>query len=92
VFPNPAVAPNSPTIRACLGTVDSAEFTIFDIAGRLVGSASVPGASSKMINGQYCYDYPWVDGKASGVYFYVVHGKAADGTIVRGKGKFAVVQ
>jgi hypothetical protein len=92
VYPNPAVAPQTPIIRAEVGLVDSVEVTIFDVAGKVVNSGKVSGAPTGTFNGVFYYDYPWTGAKASGVYFAVVHAKAPDGTIIRGRVKFAVVR
>jgi hypothetical protein len=92
VYPNPAVAPLDPVVRAEVGVVNSVEVTIFDAAGKVVNSGSVSGAPTGTFNGVFYYDYPWTGAKASGVYFAVVHAKAPDGTIIRAKAKFAVVR
>ncbi len=92
VYPNPAVAPNEPTIRASLGVVDSVEVTIFDVSGRQVHGGSVSGAPTGIAGGEYYYDYTWSGSKASGAYFAVIHGKKADGTTVRARTKFIVVR
>src|SRR5581483_6507526 len=34
VYPNPAVAGQTPVVRAFLGLVDSVEITVFDVSGR----------------------------------------------------------
>ena len=91
-YPNPAVGGQNPTIRAFLGMVNDVEVTIFDVAGKLVRSGSVSGSPTGVANGQYYYDYSWTGRIPSGSYFAVVHGKAADGTIIRAKVKFAVVR
>ena len=54
-------------------------------------SATVTEAPQVGTDGEYYYDYPWTDTKASGIYFVVIHGKSAEGT-VRGRTKFAVVK
>jgi len=90
-YPNPAVSPDDPVIRAKLGIVDEVQITIFDVTGQKVHSASMAGSPDGIIDGEYYYDYVWSDSKASGVYFAVVHGKGSQG-IVRGKVRFAVVR
>jgi hypothetical protein len=92
VYPNPAVAPQYPVIRAEVGVVDSVEVTIFDAAGKVVNNGRVSGAPTGTFNGIFYYDYPWTGAKASGLFFAVVHAKAHDGTIIRGRAKFAVVR
>ncbi len=80
-------------IRAEIGLVDTVDVTIFDVSGRVVHSGSMPGATATgILDGNYYYDYPWPGPKASGVYFAVIHGKAADGTLVKARVKFAVVR
>ena len=90
-YPNPAVSPEEPIIRAKLGKVDEVQITIFDITGQVVHSATVTEESQIETDGQYYYDYTWEGSKASGVYFAVVHGISAEGT-VKGRTKFAVVK
>jgi len=90
-FPNPAVKTN-PTIRSFVGVADSVEITIFNAHGRVVHSATVAGSPTGALNGQFYYDYAWTGPKASGVYFAVIHGKAADGSVVHARVRFAVVE
>ncbi len=98
VFPNPAVTPNDPTIRVCMGIVNSVGITIFDITGRAVHSATLNNSpyilsgTNTPCNTQYTYDYTWTGNKASGVYFAVIHGHPASGHIVKARVKFAVVR
>ena len=90
-FPNPAVRAD-PTLRAFMGGVSSLTITIFNAHGRVVHSATISGSPTGTLNGQPYYDYVWSGDKASGVYFAVIHGKAADGTVVRARVKLAVVR
>ena len=94
-YPNPAVAPEEPVIRAVLGKVDAVEITIYDIAGKKVHSAVLNGDPSGAYDNadgyEYYYDYTWEGPKASGVYFAVIHGKTAEET-VRARTEFAVVR
>lgn len=92
-YPNPAVGGQTPVIRIEMGVLSSVEITIFDVSGRTVNSATISGASPGIAaNGQYYYDYPWTEHITSGIYFAVIHGKAADGTIVRARTRIAVVR
>jgi len=84
-------APEEPTIRAKMGLVDSVEITIYDISGQKIHSTTLDGSATGIMDGQYYYDYTWQGHKASGVYFAVIHGKTAEGT-VRAKTKFAVIR
>jgi hypothetical protein len=91
-YPNPAIKTN-PVIRVSMGVVNSIDFTIFDISGNIVHSGSLTGAPTGVApNGLYYYDYVWRDRKPSGVYFAVIHGKAPDGSIIKARVKFAVIQ
>jgi len=92
VFPNPAITPEHPTIRAILGRVDRVEITIYDITGQIMHSTTLGGETTGIANGEYYYDYTWSEPKASGIYYAVIHGKDADGSIIRGKTKFAVIK
>ena len=92
VYPDPAVGGQEPVIRALVGIVASLDITIFDASGRKVHSATVTGAPTGIDGNDYYYDYVWNGPKASGVYFAVVGGKAADGTLIKSRMKFAVVK
>ena len=62
------------------------------IRGELVHSAALGGAPTGILDNEYYYDYTWSARKASGLYFAVIHGKMADGTIVKARAKFAVIR
>jgi hypothetical protein len=96
VYPNPASPPYDPTIRICPGVVDSVDVTVFDVAGRVVHSATIDGGASFIPSagagaGQYCYEHVWTGRKASGVYFAVVHAKGS-GTTIKARLRFAVIR
>jgi chitodextrinase len=91
-YPNPAIRDQVPTIRAFMGELSRLEVTIFDVAGNLVHSGSVTGAPTGVLNGEFYYDYPWAGRIASGTYYAVMHGKAANGATVRARAQFAVVR
>ena len=92
VYPNPAVgAGANPTIHASLGDVDFIEITIFNQAGKVVHTVSMPAVAVGQVNGENYYEYVWKELKASGVYYAVIHGKKGD-TIIRKKVKFAVIK
>jgi hypothetical protein len=92
VYPNPALRSQNPVVRAFIGVVDSVEVTILDISGQLVHSGQLSGAPTGLLNGESYYDYTWSGPKSSGVYFAIVHGKTAAGTMVRARARFAVVK
>ena len=71
--------------------MNEVQITIYDITGQVVHSATVTEEPQIGKDGQYYYDYMWEGAKASGVYFAVINGKSAEGT-VRGRTKFAVVK
>jgi hypothetical protein len=71
--------------------VDAVEITVFDLSGKAVHSARLPGPPTGLLNGQYYFDYTWKGPKASGMYFAVIHGKTGQG-LVRARAKFAVVR
>ncbi|MEK7382119.1 MAG: hypothetical protein AAB262_02420, partial [Elusimicrobiota bacterium] len=79
-------------IRALLGQVERVEITIFDVSDRRVHTGTLSGAPTGVLNGEFYYDYVWTGRKPSGFYFAVIHGKKADGAIVRARAKFAVVK
>jgi len=92
VYPNPAVSPEHPRIRAKVGKVERLEITIYDVAGDMVHSVTIDGGTPTGIDGgEYFYEYTWSGGKASGVYFAVIHGQNS-GETIRAKTKFAVVR
>jgi hypothetical protein len=91
-YPNPAIRDQVPTIRAFMGELTRLEVTIFDVSGNLVHSGSMTGAPTGVLNGEFYYDYAWNGKIASGAYYAVMHGKAANGATVRAKAQFAVVR
>jgi hypothetical protein len=90
-YPNPAVPPAAPRLRAYLGVVDQVEIAIFDQAGDDVHHATLGGTPSGFDNGEYYYEYEWTSAKASGAYFAVIHGKGAKG-LVKARASFAVAR
>lgn len=90
VFPNPAVHA-SPVVRVMMGAVTNVMITIFNSAGRIVASGTVDGSTGNL-NGQTYFDFVWTGAKSSGMFYAVVHGRAADGTLVKARVRFAVIQ
>jgi len=68
------------------------QITLFNSTGQFVDSATLSGPPTGTINGQSYYDYTWTARKASGTYYAVIHGHAVDGSVVKTRVKFAVIQ
>jgi hypothetical protein len=82
----------NPVKRALNGAVETLEITIYNAAGKVVYHAVVPARPIGRHTTDPFYEYTWNHQKTCGVYFAVMHGKTADGKVVKSKTRFAVVR
>ncbi len=91
-FPNPAVAPEYPVIRAGLGDVTEIALKIYDMGGREVHSALLPVSPAGYSSGEAYYDYSWTDAQSSGMFMALIEGRKTSGGTVQTRVNFAVVR
>ncbi|MBI3551841.1 MAG: T9SS type A sorting domain-containing protein [Elusimicrobia bacterium] len=85
VYPNPSRHGQRPTFHIEAGPADTIEIKIYDLSGKLMEQATVPGRP--------VVEYGWdASGAGSGVYLYVVTASQHGVGKISTKGKFAVIK